>query len=52
METRFPNPHWCSFPGVLILKDIAGSFVNKPKRLNLFAFSKIREKGGKQTHGY
>ncbi len=37
---------------MLILKDIAGSFVNEPKRLKLFVISKIGEKGTKQTHGY
>ncbi len=52
METRFPNQRQGSFPGMLILKDIAGSFVNKPMRLNLFSVNKIREKGAKQTQGY
>ncbi len=51
-KRSFPNPPSERFPGMLILKHIAGSFVNKPKRLNLFVVSRIREEGAKQTHGY
>ena len=51
METRVPNARQGSFSGMLILKEIAGSFVNKPTRFNLFTVSKISEKWTKQTHG-
>ncbi len=37
---------------MLILKDIDGSFVNEPKRFNLFVVSRIREKWEKQTQGH